>query len=101
MQHCTYVLGLQPVARTSSSNGTKRTIRTAGEAMSFRSLGKYALAGLIAVSPATAAHTQAGSAEHTMSANDLARAVVANELKVQEGNHSRWMYRADKEEQGR
>jgi len=69
--------------------------------MLFRFLGKYALAGLIAVSPAIAAHAQAASAEHSMSANELARAVVANELKVQEGNHSRWMYRADREEQGR
>jgi len=36
-----------------------------------------------------------------ISANDLARAVVANELKVQDGNHSRWMYRVDREEQGK
>jgi hypothetical protein len=69
--------------------------------MSVRLLGKYVLSGLIAVLPARVAPAQSGSAEQTISANDLARAVVANELKVQDGNHSRWMYRSEREEQGR
>jgi hypothetical protein len=36
-----------------------------------------------------------------ISANDLARTVVAKELKIQDANHSRWMYRSDREEQGK
>ena len=35
-----------------------------------------------------------------MSANDLVRAVVNNELTAQDGNHNRWMYRVNREEQG-
>jgi hypothetical protein len=65
---------------------------------SFRQ--KYALAGLIVLLPAGWALAQAGSTQQTISANDLVRAVVANELKAQEGNHVRWMFRADREEQG-
>jgi hypothetical protein len=36
-----------------------------------------------------------------VSANDMARAVVANELKSQGTNHGRWMYHVDIEEQGK
>jgi hypothetical protein len=36
-----------------------------------------------------------------MSANELARKVVTNELKFQEEDHGRWMYRLEKEESGR
>jgi len=36
-----------------------------------------------------------------MSANELARRVVANELKVQDEDHGRWMYRLEKEESGK
>ena len=36
-----------------------------------------------------------------MSAVDLARKVVTNELKVQDEEHSHWMYRLEKEESGR
>lgn len=36
-----------------------------------------------------------------MSAVDLARNVVTNELKVQDEEHRHWMYRLDKEEYGR
>jgi hypothetical protein len=35
-----------------------------------------------------------------LSANDLARKVVTNELKLQDEDHSRWMYRLEKEESG-
>jgi len=61
---------------------------------------RYALAGLIVLLSAGWALAQAGSNQQTISANDLVRAVVANELKAQEGNRGRWMYRADREEQG-
>jgi len=36
-----------------------------------------------------------------MSAKELARKVVANELKLQNENHDHWMYRLEKEESGR
>jgi hypothetical protein len=36
-----------------------------------------------------------------MSANELARKVVTNELKLQDEDHSRWMYRLEKEESGK
>jgi len=36
-----------------------------------------------------------------MSANELARKVVTNELKFQDEDHSRWMYRLEKEESGK
>jgi hypothetical protein len=65
---------------------------------SFRQ--KYALAGLIVLLPTGWALAQAGSTQQTISANDLVRAVVANELKAHEGNRGRWMFRADSEEQG-
>ncbi|HEX4921675.1 MAG TPA: hypothetical protein VFV92_13165, partial [Candidatus Bathyarchaeia archaeon] len=35
-----------------------------------------------------------------MSANELVRRVVTNEMKVQDGDHARWMYRLEKEESG-
>ena len=45
--------------------------------------------------------SQAESAGLEMSAVDLARKVVANELKVQDQDHGHWMYRLDKQESGR
>ena len=44
---------------------------------------------------------QSESVRLEMSAVDLARNVVTNELKVQDEEHSHWMYRLDKEESGR
>ena len=67
--------------------------------MSLRFLGRCGLTALIALLPA-AARCQS-SPYPAMSANDLVRAVVAHELKAQDTSHSRWMYRVDKEEQGR
>ena len=57
--------------------------------------------GLIALWPAAIAFGQSPTPGQAISANDLARAVVANELKAQDGNHSRWTYRVDREEQGK
>ena len=59
------------------------------------------LAGLIALLPISAAFGQSASAGPPVSANDLVRAVVANELKPQDGSHGRWMYRVEREEQGK
>jgi hypothetical protein len=77
------------------------TTRKAGEVMSLCFLGRCALTGLIAVSAIGAAFSQSASTDRAISANDLARAVVANELKAQDRSHSRWIYRLDSEEQGK
>jgi hypothetical protein len=69
--------------------------------MSSRFLRRCALAGWIALLPIAAAFSQSASAGPAISANDLVRAVVANELRAQDGRHSRWMYRVDREEQGK
>ncbi len=44
---------------------------------------------------------QSDSERLGMSANELARKVVANELKVQDEDHCHWMYRLEKEEFGK
>jgi len=69
--------------------------------MSPRFLERYALPGLLALLPIGAAFSQSTSARPAISANDLVRAVVANELKAQGGSYGRWMYRVDKEEQNK
>ena len=69
--------------------------------MSLSSLEKYALTGSIGLLLTTGAFPQFASTDLPMSANDLAHAVVANELKAQDTNHTRWMYRVDREEQGK
>jgi hypothetical protein len=73
----------------------------AGEGMSLRFLARCTLAGLIALLPIAAAFSQSGASGPAISANDLVRAVVANELKPQDGSHRRWMYRVEREEQGK
>jgi len=69
--------------------------------MSLRFLGRCALAGWIALSLIAAAFSQSASAGPAISANDLVRAEVANELNSQAGGHGRWMYRVDREEQSK
>jgi hypothetical protein len=69
--------------------------------MSMRLLEKSTFAGLIALLPMTAAFSQSASAGPPLSANDFVRAVVANELKAQDESHGRWMYRLEREEQGK
>jgi hypothetical protein len=75
--------------------------REAGEAMSSPFLARCTLAGLIALLPIAAAFGQSAPAGPPVSANDLVRAVIANELKPQDGSHGRWMYRLEREEQGK
>src|SRR5437870_6956429 len=70
-----------------------------GKLMLF--VGRCAITVLIALLPAATAFSQSDSVDRATSANDLARAVVANELKSQDANHSRWMYHVDREEQGK
>lgn len=69
--------------------------------MSLRFLGKCILAGLIAVLRIAAAFSQSAAVGPAISANDLVRAVIANELKPPDGNHVRWMYRVEREEQNK
>jgi len=69
--------------------------------MSFRFLERCALPGLLALLPLGTAVSQSPTARPALSANDLVRAVVANELKPQDGNHVRWIYRVEREEQGK
>ena len=66
--------------------------------MSFRFLERCGLFGFLALLPIGAAFSQSTS---QISANDLVRTVVANELKAQSESHGRWMYRVDKEEQNK
>jgi hypothetical protein len=47
------------------------------------------------------AFPQSDSERLGMSANELVRKVVTNELKFQDEDHGRWMYRLEKEESGR
>lgn len=47
------------------------------------------------------AYPQSQPEKLEMSANELVRKVVANELKSQDTDHDRWMYRLEKEESGR
>src|SRR5437899_913232 len=70
-----------------------------GKLMLF--VGRCAVTVLIALLPAATAFSQSDSVDRGISANDLARAVVANELKSQDANHSRWMYHLDRDEQGK
>ena len=69
--------------------------------MSLRFLGRCAPAGWITLSLVAAAFSQSASAGPAISANDLVRAVVANELNAEAGGHGRWMYRVDREEQSK
>jgi hypothetical protein len=64
-------------------------------------VGRCAITALIPLLPAATAFSQSASIDTGISANDLARAVVANELKSQDGNHRHWTYHVDREEQGK
>jgi hypothetical protein len=69
--------------------------------MSLPFLGRCTLAGLIAFLPIAAAFSQSAPSGPPISANDVVRAVVANELKAQDESHRRWMYRLEREQQGK
>ncbi len=69
--------------------------------MSLNYLRRRALTGWLALLLAVPALSQSGSVDQAISPNDLARAVVANELKSQDARPSRWMYHVDSEEQGK
>jgi len=66
----------------------------------FLVFGICTLTGLISLLPAGLLFGQSAFPDQGTSASDLARAVVANEIKAQQGNQRHWMYRVDREEQG-
>src|SRR5437879_11914092 len=70
-----------------------------GKLMLF--VGRCASTVLIALLPAATAFSQSDSVDRGTSATDLARAVIANELKSQDVNHSRWMYHVDRHAQAK
>lgn len=97
MLHIADLCERQPRPRASSSNLTRK----AAQAMSLRVFRICSLLSLLALWSAGTAFGQSAPAEPALSANNLVRAVVANELQAQDGSHSRWMYRVDREEQGK
>lgn len=62
---------------------------------------KSAVANSIICLIASIAMAQSTLPDQNLSANDLVRAVVANELRGTGVSHNRWMYRLDREEQGK
>jgi hypothetical protein len=71
-----------------------------GSALSRRLLYSAAtvLVSIILLAPPTLSQSDSGSPG--VSANDLARRVITNELKFQD-DHTNWMYRLDKEQDGK
>jgi hypothetical protein len=64
-------------------------------------IGRCVITVLTAFLPSATAFSQSAPIDTGITANDLARAVVANELKSQDANHSRWMYHVEREQQGK
>ena len=59
------------------------------------------LAGVIALAILLSGSTASPESARDASANDLVRRIVANELKVQDEDHSHWMYRMEVEDRGK
>src|SRR5271157_2815860 len=57
------------------------------------------VASIILLGSTTLAQSAPGS--QVLSANELARRVVTNELKFQDEDHAQWAYRQEKEESGK
>jgi hypothetical protein len=62
---------------------------------------KSAIANSLICLIASLAIAQSRPPDQSLSANDLVRAVVANELKPKQVTQKRWMYRLEREEQGK
>jgi hypothetical protein len=75
--------------------------RNVEKTVSLAFFWKPALFGWLALLPIGAALSRPAPAEPAITANDLVRAVVANELQTQDESHNRWMYRVDKQERGK
>ena len=77
------------------------TRRTTASPLSIRLVNSLTVAAAVIILLESSALSQSNSAGLEMSAVDLARKVVTNELKVQDEEHGHWMYRLEKEEAGK
>jgi len=77
------------------------TCRTVAPPQAVRLVNGLAVIILTIILLGSNALSQSDSVRLEMSAVDLARKVVTNELRVQNEEHSHWMYRLEKEEFGR
>jgi hypothetical protein len=78
-----------------------KTCRTVAPLMAVRIASGLAAVILTIILLGSNVLSQSDSEKLEMSAVDLARKVVTNELRVQDEEHSQWMYRLEKEESGR
>ena len=78
-----------------------KTCRAVPSPLAVRIASSLALVVLTTVLLSPNVLSQSDSVSIGMSAVDLARKVVTNELKVQNEEHSHWMYRLEKAESGR
>ncbi len=78
-----------------------KTRRTVASPLAARLENGLAVVLLTMILLGSSALSQSDSVRLEMSAVDLARKVVTNELKIQDEEHSHWMYRLEKEESGR
>jgi hypothetical protein len=69
--------------------------------LAMRTVNGLAVAIVTIILLASSALSQSESERLGLSAGDLARKVVTNELKFQNEDHGRWMYRLEKEESGK
>jgi hypothetical protein len=60
----------------------------------------YAIVTLAIILLGSSAAPQSDLERLGVSANELARKVVTNELKIQDENHNRWMYRLERRNPG-
>jgi len=78
-----------------------KTLRTLTRPSIARLIRSPAIVIVIVILLASSALPQSDSERLAMSANELARRVVTNELKFQAEEHGHWMYRLQKEEPGK
>ena len=78
-----------------------KTCHTLVLPLAVRLVAGFAVVTLTVILLGSKVLSQSDSERLGMSAVELARKVVANELKVQDEEHSHWMYRLEKEESGR
>jgi hypothetical protein len=78
-----------------------KTCRSLASPLAVRLVNGLAAVIVTIILLGSSALSQSDSVRVEISAADLARKVVTNELKVQDEEHSHWMYRLEKEESGR
>jgi hypothetical protein len=78
-----------------------RTCRTVARSLAVSLAHVFATVTVTIILLGSNALPQSDSTRLGMSANELARKVVTNELRIQHEDHGYWMYRLEKEESGR